>query len=654
MGNKSYWLWHYGDYEIFHAMNVHLKREKRGFHFPPFWKITAPYTSVKFRTQFTCDSGYLICHLNGIGHVSVDGVRSCEKTRIELTPGSHTVEVLVSKQGGLPASYVESDVCPSNESWLCNHFAGDFTQVGCNRHFCSPEQNPEVFPFEYKRVLPVSREEADGGILYDFGTELFGFINISGADEKDTLDVFYGESREEALDTAYTYITDSLSGEGNYRLKQRAFRYVYIKNSSSSLDVSSDYEYLPLEAKGSFRCDNTLFNDICSVAAYTFHLNCREAFLDGIKRDRWVWSGDAYQSARINRYLFADKEIEQRTLLGLIGKEPIEQHINTILDYSMLWLIALYEHYMTYGDRNFLKNIYPMAKNLLEFCETRLNEDGFIEGRAEDWTFVDWSEMEKVGAVCAEQMLLIEAYSAMAFISKELDKGTYAELLSKSEALKRRVNNYYWNDEKGAFVDSYKSGNAHVTRHANIFAVIYGIATESQAKSILKNVLLNDGVTKITTPYFAGYEMDALAKLGELAMLEQTLTSYYGGMIRLGAQTIWEEYDPRLKGAEHYAMYGGKYEKSLCHAWGAGPIYLFGRYYLGVSAASAGYETFTVEPKLGGLKEIHGRVAVGEGYVTVDMNGEGISVLSTKTGGTLIYNEESYALEPCVPLVIKF
>ena len=228
----------------------------------------------------------------------------------------------------------------------------------------------------------MSREEADGGILYDFGTELFGFINISGADEKDTLDVFYGVSREEALDTAYTYITDSLSGEGNYRLKQRAFRYVYIKNSSSSLDVSSDYEYLPLEAKGSFRCDNTLFNDICSVAAYTFHLNCREAFLDGIKRDRWVWSGDAYQSARINRYLFADKEIEQRTLLGLIGKEPIEQHINTILDYSMLWLIALYEHYMTYGDRNFLKNIYPMAKKLLEFCETRLNEDGFIEGRA--------------------------------------------------------------------------------------------------------------------------------------------------------------------------------------------------------------------------------------------------------------------------------
>jgi len=26
-------------------------------------------------------------------------------------------------------------------------------------------------------------------------------------------------------------------------------------------------------------------------------------------------------------------------------------------------------------------------------------------------------------------------------------------------------------------------------------------------------------------------------------------------------------------------MYGRKYGKSLCHAWGAAPLYLLGRYY---------------------------------------------------------------------------
>ena len=652
MNNKSYWIWHYGDYEIFHTMNVHLRREERGYHRPPFWKISVPYTSCKFRKQINCQSGYLICYINGCGHIAVDNVHYPEKTRIELAPGAHMIEVHVSNHGGLPAIFIESDVCPSDESWTCNHFAGELLPVGYNAHFYRKDQNPEVFPFEYKNVLPITKENVNGGILFDFGTELFGYLNINGVDEKDEIDVFYGESREEALDTEYSYITDKISGKSNYRLRQRAFRYVYIKTLSESIEISADFEYLPLEPRGSFACNNELFNKIISAASYTFHLNCREAFFDGIKRDRWVWSGDAYQSARINRYLFADKEIEQRTLIGLIGKEPIEQHINTILDYSLLWIITLYEHYMTYGDKVFLNRIYPMAKKLLEFCETRLNKDGFLEGLPGDWTFIDWSKIDKCGAVCAEQMLLIKVYSAMAAISEELQTGARDELIQKSETLKARVNEYYWNEEKGAFIDSYQSGKANVTRHANIFAVMYGIASEEQAQSILKNVLKNDKITKITTPYFEGYELDALAKLGEFGEVEEMLASYYGGMINLGAQTIWEEYHPEMSGIQHYAMYGGKYEKSLCHAWGAGPIYLFGRYYLGVYATSAGYDTFTVEPSLGGLEEICGTAPVGEGTVTVKLNKEKLSVISTKAGGTLLWKNKSYPLKPNTPTVI--
>jgi hypothetical protein len=30
-------------------------------------------------------------------------------------------------------------------------------------------------------------------------------------------------------------------------------------------------------------------------------------------------------------------------------------------------------------------------------------------------------------------------------------------------------------------------------------------------------------------------------------------------------------------------MYGRPFGKSLCHAWGASPIYLLGKYYLGVN-----------------------------------------------------------------------
>ena len=101
-----------------------------------------------------------------------------------------------------------------------------------------------------------------------------------------------------------------------------------------------------------------------------------------------------------------------------------------------------------------------------------------------------------------------------------------------------------------------------------------------------------------------------------------------------------------MQGIKHYAMYSGKYEKSLCHAWGAGPIYLFGRYYLGVYATSPGYETFIVEPHLGGLKEIHGTVPINGASVMVTIKSNKLSVVASKAGGTLIWDGKSYDLLP--------
>lgn len=653
--NKSYWIWKWGEYEIYHGMLVHSRREERGFIRPAVWKVATPYPSVQFIKTVQCEKdGYLFVTLNGKGSVVIDGKYYPTQTRLDIPKGEHRIRIEVWNHQGLPCAYVESDVCPSDGSWLCNHFAGEFTPVGYNEHFTSVSQNPEIFPFEYETVLPIKIEEKAGGIVYDFGKELFGLLSVENADENRQMEVYYGESEEEALDVDFTYVTERISGRKSYLLKQHAFRYIYVKNAQKDLYVSAKFERLPLRKQGEFRCDDTLFNDIYDVASYTFFLNCREGFLDGIKRDRWIWSGDAYQSARINQYLYFDKDIEQRTLVALIGKEPIEQHINTILDYSLIWIINLYEHYLAYADKAFLQRVYKRAKKLVEFCETRLNDDGFLQGKEDDWTFIDWSDIDKDGAVCAEQMLLVKAYSSMAFLGKEIGDTDNEIYYDKATNLLARVNEFYWDEQKGAYIDSYTSGKRSVTRHANIFAVTYDLATDEQKQSILKKVLKNDEITKITTPYFEGYELDALAKLGEFATIENLLSSYWGGMISLGATTIWEEYDPNMKGIEHYAMYGGKYEKSLCHAWGAGPIYLFGRYYLGVRPTSAGYETFTVKPNLGNLKRISGVAPVNGGVVSVTLDCHELKVVATKQGGSVDWKGKIYPLEKDKELVIKF
>lgn len=183
---------------------------------------------------------------------------------------------------------------------------------------------------------------------------------------------------------------------------------------------------------------------------------------------------------------------------------------------------------------------------------------------------------------------------------------------------------------------------------------MYDIATKEQKAKIIENVLLNDEITQITTPYFEGYELDVFGKIGNFDYIENKIKTYWKGMLTLGATTVWEEFDPNLSGTEHYAMYGGKYAKSLCHAWGAAPIYLLGKYFLGVSPEKSGFETFTVKPHLGNFGYIKGTVPILGGEVKVYVCKTELSVTASKSGGTLIWNGKTYPLTAGKEFKLKF
>lgn len=640
---KSYWIWNYGDYEIFHSNRVNARRQEFGVDYPTFWKYYDVDRNVRFYTEIETEiDGNIKLFLNGKGYILVDEQQYGAETVISLKKGKHTLKISVVNLTGLPAAYIESDVCSTNNEWYTLE-NGAKKQVGFDIHYDCQEKNPESFPFAYEEKYPVSVQKYNDGVLYDFGKELFGFLYVSDVKASESIHVSYGESLEEAVDVENSILFEDVSGENRYKLRQRAFRYIYLTGAENA-NIHAELEYLPIEYKGSFRCDDEDVNKIWDVCAYTLHLNMREVLTEAIKRDRWLWGGDAYQAFKFNNYLFFDKEIVRRSTIALRGKEPFNEHINTITDYSLYWVIGLHEYYVTYGDIEFIKNIYDKAVSLMEFCEAREDDKGFIVKKNNDWIFVDWSDIDKDGAVCAEQMLYIAANKAMAALTRLVgaDPSSYEEKYSR---LIETTNKFFWKEEKGAYIDCYESGKNHISRHANVFAILYDVANEEQKAKIIENVLENDKITKITTPYFEGFELDVMGKIGHFDFIENVIKTYWKGMLDLGATTIWEEYNPNLSGAQHYEMYGNKYGKSLCHAWGASPIYLLGKYYLGVTPTSSGYETFEVKPYLGGFKFIDGVVPIKDGSVRVKLSKDKLSVVATKNGGTLIWAGKSYALE---------
>lgn len=328
-------------------------------------------------------------------------------------------------------------------------------------------------------------------------------------------------------------------------------------------------------------------------------------FIDGIKRDKWIWSGDAYQSLFVNRYLTADVEIERRTLLALRGNENMTTYINTIIDYTLYWILGVWAHYESCGDLEFIRQIWSKMTSLMEFCKDQTDSHGFFTGREGDWVYIDWADLDKEGPLCAEQMLYLRCLDVMAQMSSLCG---YAEAerryREQYESLRIQVDRVFWDEEKHAYIDSFISGRRHVTRHANIFAVLFGIADETRKREIAEYVLLNEEVPQITTPYFKFYELDALCRMGYLKEVLDVIREYWGGMLQRGAVTFWEEYDPDVPQEQQYDMYGDRFGKSLCHAWGASPVYLLARYFVGLEITDAAKGEYKLDPHLEFFREL--------------------------------------------------
>ncbi len=650
---KSYWIWNYGDWELFHSNAVNSRRQQYGMDLPAFWKMFDVDRNVFFNLDTeTLKDGELTLYLKGIGNITIDGKMHKDGVPINLPKGKHFITIHVYNPTGLPAAFIESDIIATNGNWFTNNEKQENIPVGFDEKYTSADSNPELFPFAYKDEFPISQKQINNGVLFEFEKEIFGFLHIENVEAEDKIHVSYGESLEEALDTPNAVVQEDITGERSYKLRQRAFKFIYITGCKSPA-IWGELEYQDVNTIGSFRCDNDDVNKIWNISAYTLLLNMREVLTEAIKRDRWLWGGDAYQAFKFIKYLSDDKETTRRSLIGLRGKEPFVEHINTITDYSLFWVIGLYEYYQNYKDIDFINFIYPKAETLMDFCKGREDEIGFITNKYNDWIFIDWSDMDKTGALCAEQMLYIAANRAMVALGDILNLPS-DKYLDKANELTELVNKYYWNEEKGAYIDSFVSGKNNVTRHANIFAIMYDIADDYKKQSIIDNVLNNDSITKITTPYFEGYELDVMGKTGNLDFIYNMINTYWKGMLDLGATTVWEAYDPNQSGVEHYAMYGDKFQKSLCHAWGASPIYLLGRYFLGVEGTSAGYETFKVSPRLGKFGFVEGTVPVRDGKVDIYLSKDKIKVLSTVSGGTLVFDNKEYELEPNVAFEMNF
>ena len=385
----TFWIWYPGDFELYHAMKQNFSRVERGFGWPAFWKSEGFRNRVAFRRTYELkqETSFTVFS-NAIGHVLVTWENGEKKypfgKKITVGPGKVKVSIHAGCVEAFPCAYVQGEVIHSDKTWMAEDYSQPLVPVGVCKYFTKPEQKPTVWEYTEKECKPVKISEINGGVLAEFETELTAAVYVkdkrkaalekekqkvvkniencyegnaeeisdagkcrreSGSgDNCDVLEVFCGESEDEALDLEHCYYSWQPDPVTN-RCPCCAVRFAFIPNcKAEDVEITAFYQYVDFPKRASFKCSDKKLNKIWEVAEHTFRLCSGIFFLDGVKRDKWIWSGDAYQSFFVNQYLLADPDIDQRTLLALRGNDPMTRHINTIMDYSLFWILGVLYH----------------------------------------------------------------------------------------------------------------------------------------------------------------------------------------------------------------------------------------------------------------------------------------------------------------------
>ncbi len=150
----------------------------------------------------------------------------------------------------------------------------------------------------------------------------------------------------------------------------------------------------------------------------------------------------------------------------------------------------------------------------------------------------------------------------------------------------------------------------------------------------MANGVLKPGGPRDLSTFYGFYVLQALAKAEEIDTALDFISTYWGGMLDLGATTFWEDFDlawsqnaariddlvPAGKKDIHgqcgdYCYKG--FRHSFCHGWASGPTAWLSQHVLGVRPLEPGFSSALVAPRLGRLRWVEGSYPTPLGPVRV-------------------------------------
>lgn len=289
--------------------------------------------------------------------------------------------------------------------------------------------------FEEYRPVSVT-EDGEGGVIFDFGVNLSGFVRLSvDQDAGDEIVLRYREQKDgegklfDHMKQHYPETecqTDRLICPGgpftwSPRFTYHGFQYVHITGlrNPSADNVRAVFVHQALPVRSTFSCSDPVLCDLFRIGQRATLSNLFYMPTDCPTREKLGWCNDAQSSMEQFLTDFASERLLKKWLQDIYDAMLPNGMLPGIVPSSgwgYFWgngpvsegvlFEAAYRLYLHTGEEKVLVDSLPYFRRSLAFFETRRNEDGDILYGLDDWASPDGST--RVNAAFVNSALLVK------------------------------------------------------------------------------------------------------------------------------------------------------------------------------------------------------------------------------------------------------
>ena len=366
----------------------------------------------------------------------------------------------------------------------------------------------------------------------------------------------------------------------------------------------------PYEERGAFAAGDAQLQKVFEISRYTLRLCSHESIMDTPWREQAQWLGDVAAVTLGGAYACfgdtrpASKFLRQSAstqrpdgLLANITNHVTTRH-NVIPDYSLWWVMGLWNHYMYTGSQEWIDRYYPHTLGIIEAFLRRLDGDGLVCDMP-GWVLIDWAQIETKGRCAPLNAMLVGAMEAALKMARLRNDGYAIGRLEQAVAgIRGAFVKRLYDPARGVFADANIDGqlSALASEHASAAAIWWRLCDDDLARQVAGRIW-EDRAAPVTEaqPFYTTVVLWALDRIGRFDLALRVIRDrWVKRMVDKGATSTYEEWG--VNGSWRYGPYHG-FLRSHSHAWSACPAEFLIRNLAGLEILEPGCRKIRLSPR---------------------------------------------------------